>query len=49
MSKTTIIQYSATGKITFKAEMPGKMTRQEIRRECRKWKADYKKCQIKYS
>lgn len=49
MSKTTIIQLSATGKITFKAEMPGKMTRKEIRKECRKWKADYNKCQIKYS
>lgn len=49
MSKTTIIQYSATGKVTFKAEMPGHLPRREVRKECRKWKADYKKCIIKYS
>lgn len=49
MSKTTIIQYSATGKITFKAEMPNHLTKREIRKECRKWKANYSKCKIIYS
>lgn len=49
MGKTTIIQYSATGKIMFKAEMPNHLTKREIRKECRKWKADFKKCIIKYS
>lgn len=38
MSKTTIIQYSASGRQTFKAEMPGKMSRRAIKKECRKWR-----------
>lgn len=49
MSKTTIIQYSATGKVTFKAEMPNHLTKREIRKECRKWKANYSKCKVIYS
>lgn len=49
MSKTTIIQYSTTGKVIFKAEMPNHLTKREIRKECRKWKANYSKCKIIYS
>jgi lysyl-tRNA synthetase class I len=49
MSKTTIIQYDSAGRVVFKAETPGHQTRKEIRKECKKWKADYSKCIIKYS
>lgn len=47
--KTTIVQYDEHGKVVFKAENPGHQTRKEIRKECRKWKAYYSKCQIIYS
>jgi hypothetical protein len=49
MAKTTIIQFDKNGKVLFKAETPGHQTRKEIRKECKKWKADFKKCIIKYS
>lgn len=49
MSKTTIIQKTATGRICFKAEMPGKMTRKEIRKECRKWKVSLRGLIVQYS
>lgn len=49
MAKTTLIHYSATGQVAFKAETPGHMTKKEIRRECRKWKVPLKGLIIKYS
>lgn len=49
MAKTTIIQYDKDGHIVFKAETPGHQTRKEIRKECKKWEADYSKCKIIYS
>lgn len=49
MSKTTIIQYTVTGHVAFKAEMPYKMTRKEIRKECRKWRVPLKGLIVKYS
>ena len=42
MKKTVIIQKSASGRITFRAEMPGHLTRKEIRKECRKWCVELK-------
>lgn len=47
--KTTIIQKSATGHICFKAEMPWRMTRKEIRKECRKWRVQLKGLIVIYS
>lgn len=49
MGKTTIIQHTATGKVAFKAEMPGHLSTKEIRKECRKWKVSTKGLTIKYS
>lgn len=40
--KTVIIQKTATGRISFKAEMPGHLSRKEIRKECRKWRVSLK-------
>lgn len=49
MAKTTIIQYTDTGKVAFKAEMPNHLTPKQIRKECRKWKVPTKGLTIKYS
>lgn len=40
--KTVIIQKSATGRISFKAEIPGHLTNKQIRKECRKWRVPMK-------
>lgn len=48
MSKTTIIQMTATGRIAFKAEMPGHLTRKQIRKECRKWRVPLKGIIVKF-
>lgn len=42
MKKTVIIQKSATGRVSFKAEMPGHLTNKQIRKECRKWRVPLK-------
>lgn len=47
--KTTIIQKTATGRVCFKAEMYGHLTRKEIRKECRKWRVQLKGLIVIYS
>lgn len=50
--KTVIIQKSATGRVSFKAEMPGHLSRKEIRKEirkeCRKWRVSLKGLTVEY-
>lgn len=49
MAKTTLLHLTPTGKVAFKAEMPGKMNKKQIRRECKKWCVPLKGLIVKYS
>ena len=48
MKKTVIIQKSATGRVSFKAAMPGHLSRKEIRMEWRKWRVSLKGLTVEY-
>jgi hypothetical protein len=49
MAKTTLIHYTATGRVCFRAEMPNHLTQKQIKTLCRKWRVPIKGLIIKYS
>lgn len=43
MKKTIIVLMTDTGRVSFRAELFGHLSRKEIRKECKKWCVDYSK------